>query len=119
MSSLESEYNKHEHELLKQQLSRLGLGNKSTSYVKVSSYEYGKSIIQSKKGKLLKALIIDKNNGNNILKFIDTLNTYQKINYKDSYNHRILRAQGDIKRIEMCKYEGVMEIFDKVANVYR
>ena len=47
MSSLESEYNRHEHELLKQQLTRLGLGDKSTSYVKVSSYEYGKSIVNN------------------------------------------------------------------------
>jgi hypothetical protein len=35
-----------------------------------------------------KALIIDKNNNNKILKFIDTLNTYQKINYKYSYLNR-------------------------------
>ena len=47
MSSNESEYNKHEHELLKQQLTRLGLGHKSTKYVKVSSYEYGKSIVNN------------------------------------------------------------------------
>lgn len=39
------------------------------------------------------------------------------INYKDSYEQRIVYAQGDIKRIEMGKYQGVMEIFDKVANV--
>jgi hypothetical protein len=35
-----------------------------------------------------KALIIDKNSDNNILKVIDTLNTYRKINYKDSYLNR-------------------------------
>ena len=35
-----------------------------------------------------KALIIDKNNNNKISKFIDTLNTYQKINYKDFYLNR-------------------------------
>ena len=38
--------------------------------------------------KCKKALIIDKNSDNNILKIIDTLNTYQKINYKDSYVNR-------------------------------
>jgi hypothetical protein len=35
-----------------------------------------------------KALIINKNNNNKISKFIDTLNNYQKINYKDSYLNR-------------------------------
>jgi len=35
-----------------------------------------------------KALIIDKNNNNKISKFIDTLNTYRKINYKDYYLNR-------------------------------
>ena len=39
------------------------------------------------------------------------------INYKESYDHRILYAQSDIKRIEMCKYESVVEIFDKIVNV--
>ena len=47
MSSSESEYNRHEHELLKNQLNRLGLGDKSTGYVKVSSFEYGKSIVNN------------------------------------------------------------------------
>ncbi len=35
-----------------------------------------------------KALIINRENNNKISKFIDTLNTYQKINYKDSYLNR-------------------------------
>jgi hypothetical protein len=35
-----------------------------------------------------KAIIIDKNDNNKISKFIDTLNTYRKINYKDSYLNR-------------------------------
>jgi hypothetical protein len=35
-----------------------------------------------------KALIIDKNNNNKISKFIDTLNAYREINYKDSYLNR-------------------------------
>jgi hypothetical protein len=38
--------------------------------------------------KCKKALIINKNSDNNILKAIDTLNTYQKINYKDFYVNR-------------------------------
>ena len=38
--------------------------------------------------KCKKALIINKNSDNNILKVIDTLNTYQKINYKDFYVNR-------------------------------
>ena len=35
-----------------------------------------------------KALIINRENNNKISKFIDTLNTYRKINYKDSYLNR-------------------------------
>ena len=35
-----------------------------------------------------KALIINRENNNKISKFIDTLNTYQKINYKDFYVNR-------------------------------
>ena len=38
--------------------------------------------------KCKKALIINKSSDNNILKAIDTLNTYQKINYKDFYVNR-------------------------------
>ena len=33
--------------LLKNQLNRLGLDDKSTGYIKVSSFEYGKSIVNN------------------------------------------------------------------------
>lgn len=47
MLESEKNYNKFEHELLKNQLNRLNLNNISTAYVKVSSYEFGKSLAKS------------------------------------------------------------------------
>ena len=43
MTESENCYNKYEHELLKEQLSRNSLSHVSNNYIKVSSYEYGKS----------------------------------------------------------------------------
>lgn len=47
MIESEKNYNRFEHELLKNQLNRLKLQKTSTAYVKVSSYEFGKSLTKS------------------------------------------------------------------------
>jgi len=47
MLESESNYNKFEHELLKQQLDNMGLDKKSNNYIKVSSYEYGKTLTKN------------------------------------------------------------------------
>ena len=44
---MEINYNKFEHELLKEQLHRYNLDHVSNSYIKVSSYEYGKSLVKN------------------------------------------------------------------------
>ena len=44
MLESESNYNRFEHELLKDQLSRMKLDNISSGYLKVSSYDYGKTL---------------------------------------------------------------------------
>ena len=44
MIESETNYNKFEHDLLKNQLNRYGLDAISNNYIKISSYEYGKSL---------------------------------------------------------------------------
>jgi len=44
MIESENNYNKFEQDLLKEQLIRYGLDNISNNYIKISSYEYGKSL---------------------------------------------------------------------------
>ena len=47
MLETESNYNRFEHELLKDHLKRLNLGHISSNYIKVSSYEYGKTLTKN------------------------------------------------------------------------
>lgn len=47
MIKIESNYNKFEHDLLKEQLLRNNLNHISNNYVKVSSYEYGKMLTKN------------------------------------------------------------------------
>ena len=47
MLETESNYNRFEHELLKDHLKRLNLGHISNNYIKVSSYEYGKTLTKN------------------------------------------------------------------------
>ena len=47
MIESESNYNRFEHELLKEQLHNFNLDHVSSSYIKVSSYEYGKSLVRN------------------------------------------------------------------------
>ena len=44
MLESESNYNRFEHQLLKDQLGRMNLENISSGYIKVSSYEYGRTL---------------------------------------------------------------------------
>jgi hypothetical protein len=41
------------------------------------------------------------------------------INYKQSYNERILSIQGDLRKNEMSKFSSISNVFDKVLNVQR
>ena len=67
MLESESNYNKFEHELLKEQLIRMNLENISTGYIKVSSYDYGRTLINNIKNyKNLDLLCI-------VVNFIDIL----------------------------------------------
>ena len=44
MLESESNYNRFEHQLLKDQLDRMNLENISSGYIKVSSYDYGRTL---------------------------------------------------------------------------
>ena len=47
MLESEKNYNRFEHELLKDQLSRMNYQDTSTGYIKVSSYDYGKTLVKN------------------------------------------------------------------------